>query len=147
MKKLLIILIVLFSFFSFESKAQTQVHVDRTGYVYDWKLSNQACYGCGSFYVSVERTTYADEKGLYWFYVYFWNNSYYGNGNIASTYVTNINVYGVDVKRGKYLITGPFYFVVLPKTNSFDGYNLAATIYSYDPYQVLNITWGQVTAY
>lgn len=144
--KLFLLLAFLFGFTPIKSQ-ELKTHVDRNGYTYDWKLSNKICYGCGAFYACVTRTANPDEKGLYYFYIYFWSKSYYANGGLASTYITNINIYGTDKFGNVSLITGPYYFVAFPKTESFNGYNLAATIYSTDPSQIINITWGQVTAY
>ena len=127
--------------------SKTVVHSDRNGMVYDWKLSNQACYGCGSLYVSILRDSKPNEKGLYYFYVYLWSNSFYANGLKASTYVTNINVYAGNGDGGKTSVLTIPYFVAKPKTDIFSGYNLIATLYGADPTQVWFITWVQIQAY
>lgn len=149
MKTFRIILLLLFFLFScFQLKAQVmQTHVDKTGYLYDWKLSNRPCNGCGSFYISVTRTVSPDAKGLYWFYIYFWNNSFYSNGGVASTYIRDIEVYGINKEGERILILKPFYLIIFPKTENFDGYNLGARLFSTNPQQIFSITWGQVIAY
>jgi len=62
-----------------------------------WAQIGTACAGCPSYFFKVTRTStmYRAEDGLqyYYFFFYFHSNSYYGNGNPASTYLTDINFY------------------------------------------------------
>ncbi len=147
MKKFIISLF--FILLSFLPKAQTatQIHIDHNNVTYNWRSSGQSGYGLGCFYICVTRTTEPDAKGLYWFYFYAWSNSFYSNGLVASTYITNININAVDINGRQIHLVGPYYFLAYPKTTTFNGYNLAGTMYSPDPQQIFNITWGTVTPY
>lgn len=145
LKNTILILIFLFNPF-YILKSQQTIHIDENNYVYDWNLSNQACYGCGSFFVSVwDANIYS--KGYYTFYVYFWSNSYYANGYAANSYVTGININFASSNGQKTHILGPYYFVALPKSKNFNGYNVAAVLYSTNPKQIINITWNGVVSY
>ena len=147
-KKILLIALFLLSFLFFNTtNAQSTIHIDETGYVYDWELSNQTCYGCGSFYVSTWNAPQQSKSGYYTFYVYFWSNSFYANGSAANSYVTNINITFISKNGQKTHILGPFYILAAPKSNNFNGYNLVATLYSNNPKQIINISWGGVIAY
>lgn len=129
----------------YDLKSQQTIHTDETGYVYDWNLSNQTCYGCGSFYISVwDANIY--NKGYYTFYVYFWSNSFYQNGYAANSYVSNINITFINNGQKTHIL-GPYYFIAVPKSKNFNGFNLAAVLYSTNPKQIININWGGVIAY
>lgn len=146
LRNLLLILAFLFNPFS-ETKAQQQtIHVDENGFVYDWQLSNQTCRGCGSFFVSIWRDNSKINKGYYTFYVYFWSNSYYTNGYAAVSYVSDININFINNGQTAHIL-GPYYFLAYPKSAQFNGYNVAAVLYSSNPKQIINITWGGVVAY
>lgn len=145
MKKIIfIILIFLSTNFCY---SQEQIHVDKTGYSYDWKLSNKACNGCASFYVQICRTKSYAKNGYYTYYVYFYSNSFYANGHIASTYIIDINIFIVDASGYRQKILGPFWVLAPPKSDYSDGVYLGATLYSKDPYQIINVTWGQFSVY
>ena len=146
--KIILSIALVFSFLTVHSQSNSLVvHTDRNGLTYNWQLSNQACYGCGSFYLAILRDNIPDEKGVYKLYVYFWSNSFYANGLKASTYITNINIYAVDAQGNKKLLLQPFWFLVKPKTDSFDGYNLIATISTTDPQQIISITYEGAQAF
>jgi len=63
-----------------------------------WAQMGTACAGCPSYYYKIQRTVsnFRAEDGLtyYYFFFYFFSNSYYGNGNVAATYLQDINFYG-----------------------------------------------------
>lgn len=118
------------------------VHVDNTGYSYDWKLSNEGCYGCGSFYIRVVRTAYPDESGKYYFYVQFWSNSFYLNGKPATSYVFGVRIYLKDGYGNSYLVLGPSYILSEP-----NALKTGATLYSLNKYQQILITWDGVSPY
>lgn len=87
-KVLLFIMLLLCSYFSY---SQTQTHQD-------WKL--MAPKQWGSFYWKVDRSTYKDANGYYWYYVYFYSNSLFntdknkdGKLDKAITYIKNVYVY------------------------------------------------------
>ena len=146
MKKILLILLLFFCF-NVKSQNNVVVHVDKNGTSYNWKQFGQTCNGCPSFFMAVYRTNFPDQKGLYYFYVYFYSNSFYNNGTKCSTYLNNINIYALNESGVSQLILGPFYLLVKPKNEMFDGYNIGATLYSTDPAQVLNINVGQINIY
>lgn len=146
-KILLSFLLLLVFYFPSKLQAQTTIHIDRTGYKYDWALSNEARYGQGSFYLKVERTIFPNEKGYYFFYVYFYSNSFYLNGQLASTYITDVNMYMISPMGYKQQITKPFYVLVPPKSNAFNGVYKGAYLYSTDPKQIIEITWESISAY
>ena len=145
LKNTLLTLLLLFSFEKVEAQQQ-YIHTDENGYVYNWQLSNQSCYGCGSFYVSVWSDYKLNNRFYYTFYVYFWSNSYYANGYAANSYVTDININFLNNGQSTHIL-GPYYFIAMPKSANFNGYNVAATLYSKNPKQIINITWGGVIAY
>ena len=93
MKTLLlsILLILGLSFFS-----PTQSTAQQTITYSNWQLSNDGCWGCASFYWSIVRTAYPDSYGYYYYYTYFYSNSFYINGEWASTYVSDIYLYVDD---------------------------------------------------
>lgn len=146
--KLIFILILSLSFLQVKSQAPAGIiHSDRNGMLYDWKLSNQACYGCGSLFLCVLKDKTTNAKGLYQFYVYLWSNSFYANGLKASTYVTNITIFAVNGNGDKTSILNIPYFVAKPKTDIFNGWNLISTVTGADPQQVMQVTWGGIQAY
>jgi hypothetical protein len=63
----------------------------------DWAVFGNACAGCASYYFKITRTQnfILAEDGRYYYYYFFWfySNSYYGSGQPASTYLTNVNAY------------------------------------------------------
>jgi hypothetical protein len=144
LRSTLLVLLLLFSFR--KAEAQMIVHTDESGFTYNWQLSNQTCYGCGSIYVSVWSDYKLNNKGYYTFYVYFWSNSFYANGYAANSYVSNININFINNGLSTHIL-GPYYIVAVPKSANFDGYNVAAILYSKNPRQIINITWGGVVAY
>jgi len=145
-KTLLIILFFLLLSKHAKSQKQQQLnnlttvtHVDANGYVYDWQRSNPGCYGCGSFYVKIERDIYPDETGMYNFYVKFYSNSFYANGQKSHTYIPSIWVYfsnGFD----DYLQLEPFWLLV------FDT-GVGATLKSQNKYQIIKLVWSNPTVY
>lgn len=129
------------------SYAQLKVHQDNIGTNYVWNLSNAPCYGCGSFYVSVWDDPQVGVNGYYTFYVYAWSNSYFGTGLAANSYISDINIYYLDMSGRQSHILGPFYKIATPKKVGFDGYSVVAILYSTDPKQIIHITWGQIMSY
>lgn len=146
MKKLLLILLIFFSLSN--SFAQQNVHVDATNHSYDWKPSNNSCYGCGSFYyqISVDRASFY-KTGYYTFYVYFYGNSFYQNTYVASTYITGVNFYLVSLDGRKQVVLQNMWFLLKPKSDNFDGVYNVAILYSKDPYQIIQLDWENVVPY
>ena len=145
LKKLTIILF--FLLFAFTASSQTMVHVDKMGQSYDWKLSNQACNGCGSFYMRVDRSVYPDQRGLYYFYVYFWSNSFYANGYTANTYITELNFYFIQNGTYFFAYNLPYLLVSPSDVKQLSDKNLGAVLYGADNGQIIKLTWKQAIAY
>lgn len=164
MKKLFFIIWFVLSFgiiFSQEQKIQTKsndisveeilkttiIHKDRTGVDYNWKLSNPACNGCGSFYYSIVRTPNADYDNRYWYYLLIWSNSYYGNKTLASSYITGLNIDVILADNTKHRVLESAWILALPKTQYFNGMSYAAKIWSTENDIIINVTWDKVEVY
>ena len=59
----------------------------------NWQLSNDGCYGCASFYWKVTRSSQMDINNQFRYDIWFYSNSVWPNGEQASTYVSDINLY------------------------------------------------------
>jgi len=123
-----------------------QILVDKNGRVYDWGMFGTVCAGCPCFYTKVMRTTYAI-NGLYTYYVYFYSNSYNSYGYLAGTYLKGVsisksNILGV-LQNVKYLE----YFLINPKSGSFDGVNLVIMFQSLNSDDIILITWQNSVVY
>lgn len=126
----------------------TNIHTDRTGCLYDWRLSNPACNGCGSFYYAITRTFKPEEDGRYYYYLIMQSNSIYGNGILATSYIQNINVSVILADGETIHVLGPFYALVQPIQQSEDlGARYIAHIWSTEPDIIIEVTWGSVQAY
>jgi hypothetical protein len=126
----------------------TQIHIDRTGTSYDWRLSNPACSGCGSFYYAITRTEWPDEEGKYYYYLIMQSNSIYGNGILATSYVQDIHVHVVLTNGENVHVLGPFYALVTPmQTGDESGARYVANLWSLEPDIVIIVEWDSVTAY
>lgn len=112
------------------NKKQTSTYID-------WKLSNDGCYGCASFYWKVTRS-YDYNTNRYLFYIYFYSNSYYENTIWASTYLT-----------GVYINVDNFYINKQPIWLLFkDVYtNQLTSFYSYNANPTIKITWTGMSIY
>jgi hypothetical protein len=121
MKKL--ILFFAFMLFSFFSRAQM---VDYTG----WQLSNQGCYGCASFYWKVTKTGSQYD-------VWFTSNSFYQNGEYASTYITDIRVFVDNVQ-----INEPIWLLFKEAYT-----NKIFSFYTPNPQPMINLSWGDLKVY
>jgi hypothetical protein len=71
----------------------------------DWKLSNEGCFGCASFYWKVMKNPIPDKDGFYYYYIYFYSNSFYKSGDYASTFVFGVNL-NID---GSFLLKLPIF--------------------------------------
>ena len=133
-----------------ESTNKTVTHVDRNLNKYDWFVTNEAQLGMGSTYIKVERTVNPDGNGYYYFYVYFFSNSVYLNGKLASTYINDFSIDFYDQNGARVSIIKPTFVLVPPRSeaNNFDGtYYLGTYLYSKDKQQVMSIDWGIIVAY
>jgi len=160
MKKIgLFILLALFSLMSFSQVQEKQksnveiilettgIHLDRQGNEYDWKMSNETCYGCGAFRWAVTRTHKIDEEGKYWFYVLIWSNSFYENGLLTSSYITGMHLHVRTADNLEHHVLGPFWVLAPPKTDLFQGITYAAHVWSYEPEIIVDLLWDKVEAY
>jgi hypothetical protein len=137
------IIIILFAILSFNSiKSQNVITIGNENYN-QWVLSNNTCYGCGSFYVMVVNNP-TPIKGYYYYDIYFWGNSFYSNGYAANSYIKFIDIYGNDHRGINIPILNFQYIVVPPKSYTFDGYFYVGYVYSLSSTQRIQITWSTV---
>ena len=125
----------------------TQTHVDRFGATYDWRKSNVECAGCGSFYYAVTRTPEPDYEGKYYYYLFFWSNSFYGNGTQASSYVTGVSVDAILSSGESVHVFGPVDILAKPVTDYFDGVTYVGYVWGLEPDMVISVLWTSVQAY
>lgn len=137
------ILLILFFTFSFKVKSQNSIYINSTQYN-NWQLSNSSCYGCGSFYIMVTNTKYPNKKGLYYYDIYLWSNSFYTNGYTSSSYVKNINIYAIDPSGNEQFILNLDYALVPPKSQYFNGSFYLAYVYSISAKQTIKLTWSDI---
>ena len=75
-----------------------------------WARSGNSCAGCASYWyqVYISQTQHKAEDGNYYFYYYFkfFSNSFYGNGNPAGTYLSQMSYYmnGDFILSAEYLL-------------------------------------------
>lgn len=142
MKKFLLILLFSILFFAFpinlsgqtkNQPYQKQQETYKTVVYVDWQLSNEACYGCSSFYWRVTRSYEADAYGYYIFDFWFYSNSLYENGAWASTYVYDMYIQ-VD---GYWLNSQPFWITFK------DYYSpVMMRFKTVNPKPFINLIWG-----
>lgn len=136
MKKILALLIILMLSFStvssqsFYKKQQTETYID-------WKLTNDGCYGCASFYWCVYRT-WIPSMQQYKFNIWFQSNSFYTNGQWASTYVQGL-YFNVD---GTYLYANPSWMLFKDKYTS-----TLSSFYTTNANPFIKMTWSSMSVY
>lgn len=144
MKRILTFLLLIALSFSINAQVQTKSYYRKnetiqnqpTLYI-DWKLTNQGCWGCASFYWSVNRQ-YIPSMGQYKFDIWFYSNSFYANGQWASTYVQGLYFF-VD---GYNLYKDPAWLLFKDKyTTTFTSF------YTSNPTPVVKITWSSMSIY
>lgn len=92
MKKLIITLsLVLCAALAGAQGTKGQIQQNTVAYS-TWQKSNIGCNGYCSFWWAVTRTQWADDKGYYYFYVWFYSNSLYNDGTWAWTRVWNVTL-------------------------------------------------------
>lgn len=140
MKKILIFFVLFMLAFSNVSEAQSayygKVQAEQTEVYLPWRLTNDGCFGCASFYWLVNRTYLP--TGNYKFEIWFYSNSYYTNGVWASTYVQGL-YFNVD---GYNLYNDPSWLLFKDKYTS--G---LSTFYTVNPYPVIKMTWSSMRVY
>lgn len=111
-----------------------------------WLHCEDAGYGKGSFGIITYHSGYKENDGYYYYDVYLWNNSYYKNGNVCSSYIKDIKVYVWD--KGTWVNVINFgYALVHPASDTFDGYFHLTYIYNTMPVKKIKITWSEVSTY
>lgn len=141
-KNLLVILAITFSC---NAISQNDITIE-PGQYSQWSMSNQTCYGCGSFLTMVVNNP-VQSKGYYYYDIYFWSNSFYTNGYAANTYIKQVNIYAQDPSgRNTLVLTFP-YTVVPPKSDAFNGYFYVGYVYSTSAMQKIKITWSNVNVW
>ena len=91
MKKLLIILLIVFASFFQEVNAQDVTFYHNYSN-YGWQVSDDAYCGVGEVYCGVFRSQYKNSHGYYEYYIWFQSNSYWPNCNYTRSYLKNINI-------------------------------------------------------
>lgn len=148
MKKLFLCVLLLLSFLKTEAQipqqynqynnAQFRQDQSSSTVVYiPWRITNEGCYGCPSFYWSVNET-YVPSVGQYKFDIWFYSNSYYATGGWASTYVQGL-YFKID---GYYLYQEPSWLLFKDKYTS-----SLTTFYTTNPAPTVNITWTSMKVY
>ena len=140
------ILLTLLLTLSISASSQNQMTFYSNHYN-QWYMSNQPCYGCGSFYITIANTTYPDKSGLYYYDIYLWSNSFYTNGYAASSYVKNIKIYTLDPAGNEKLVFKLDYALIPPKSQYFNGNYYLAYVYSGSAMQTIKITWSDITVW
>jgi hypothetical protein len=106
-----------------------------------WGQVGNECAGCPSFFYQVSRTkqVYQAEDGIYYYYYYFhfFSNSYYSDGSIATTYLTNVDF----IADGVLLIKSPY---ILLEAGS---QKFGAWIRTRNPNSRVQFNVGQMTVY
>lgn len=102
-----------------------------------WKLTNNGCFGCASFYWMVTQT-YMPDMAKYKYDIWFYSNSFYSNGNWASTYV-----------QGLYFTVDGFNLYKDPSWILFKDKYCAAltTFYTPNPAPIVQLTWSTISIY
>lgn len=122
----------------------------------DWTVENPDEWG--SFYWGVTRTTFKDNHGKYFYYVYFYSNSLFStkkdgvNYDKASTYIKSVKVtmyeynnnsYGGKVQYNKLDVNLPY--VTCDWVYNKEWYS--AWFWSYSPNARFSITYDKVSAF
>lgn len=89
------------------------VNVTRNIVQNGWAKWGNTCAGCPSFWYQVLRTdrrfAAADSNYYYYYYFNFYNNSFYENGQVSSTYMTELEFFvnGISALKMDYLLIDP----------------------------------------
>lgn len=127
MKKLFLLISILFiTLFSIQAQNNVSVHQD-------WKIENSS--SLGSFYWSVTRSSFPDEKGRYWYYLYFYSNSKQltkNNVYIKSiTYVKDVYITMDEYRQRDKYNSFNLYFPYVICDYTFNSSYYVAFFYSY----------------
>ena len=78
-----------------------------------WAQIGASCAGCPSIFYKIQRSLNSfiaeDGREYYYFFFYFYSNSFYPNGNPASSYLTNISFFmnGSFIFNAEYILVSP----------------------------------------
>lgn len=136
MKKFkLLLLLTLLSFFSIGKDSYLNITSDKRKN--GWALSNEPCYGCGSFYYRILRTGSFNENGEYAYLIQMYSNSFDDYGVLKPTYVKNVSalIDGDTVKTVEYVV------VDVKKQE------IAVRILNKDPGAQIELGWEKVRKY
>lgn len=122
---------------------QNQMTIQSSNYN-KWIESNPTCPGCGSFFTMIVDEKTQAKNGYYYFYVYLWSNSYYGNTYAASSYVKNIEIFFINADGLEMSVINFTYALIPPKSNYFNGWFQLAYLYNTHPNQTIRIKWSEV---
>jgi hypothetical protein len=137
------VLIIVSTFFK-NSNAQGEQHIGPTKYNKWIQVSRSDC-GKGSFYIYVNKSFDRNDM-LYYFDVYIWSDSYYKDCSVSHTYIDNVVIFVENF--GKYDRSLSLdYYLAAPKSNSFNGWNHMAFIYSAKSSQEFKIKWDLISTY
>ena len=111
-----------------------------------WLQCEQVGYGMGSFGIMTLFSGKKEKDGYYYYDIFLLNHSYYRNGNPASSYIKNINVYTFENGQW-YNVINFSYVLVNPPSDTFDGYFHLTYIFKSEKIPQIQVTWGSVDIY
>lgn len=135
-----ILAVAAFMLISLAAQSQGSLTINSTNYNKWVQVCNTAC-GKGSFYVYVNK--YYNQTDKYYYYeIYVWSESYYKNCTSAYTYIDEVKIYANNIQV---LILD--YYLASPKTDTFNGWNYMAYVYSSKENETIKITWDSISPY
>jgi hypothetical protein len=135
MKSLKLIIFILFTTLSVWGQGIQQAGtypVYQTDTYTEWQLSNPGGYGVASFYWKTTRSQSKNYYGQYNFDIWFYSNSYYRTGGLASTYVWGIYVNS----DGKYTNRTPSWILFRDVST-----NQVINFSSFNPNPIIILSW------
>lgn len=89
------------------------INIQQTNKKNGWNKDGKTCAGCPSYFYKITRSENIykaeDENYYYYYYFYFCSNSFLTNGDITSTYLSNIDFFidNILVNNVPYLLLEP----------------------------------------
>jgi len=118
----------------------------------NWTKENSGEWG--EFYWKVNRSSYTDSYGKYWYYMYFYSNALFktrtnGKYDKASCYVKGVNMIIQErrYKNGPIMNTGSIYSNYIICDYHYDTKYYVAYFYSTSPYCTFDVTFQSATPY
>lgn len=119
----------------------------------EWKIENAGEWG--SFYWGVERITYPNENGLYYYYVYFYSNSLFntdknndGQLDKAITYIKEPTLYMYEYRSDGTMynvVNFPVSYIICDY--SYDVKRYSVYFYSHSKYNTFKVQFNSAWAY